>query len=136
MTLRLTFIIINLNVLLWPRAEHGCRSLWVTCGFTHGNTCKDPDPQVQVTCSHRSLRVQVRDWHGFEKPAGKCRGLARGTGTGWAHPTLAKPVPAQRVDGLPRKFKLRSKRDQRPVARSFNLHHHPLLCVTASKTRK
>jgi len=47
------------------RAEHGCRSLWVTCGFTHGNTCKDPDLQVQVTCSRRSLRVQVwkfLDW--------------------------------------------------------------------------
>jgi hypothetical protein len=41
------------------RAEHGCRSLWVTCGFTHGSTCKDPDLQVQVTCSCRSLRVQV-----------------------------------------------------------------------------
>ena len=41
------------------RAERGSRSLWVTCGFTHGNTCKDPDLQVQVTCSHRSLRVQV-----------------------------------------------------------------------------
>jgi len=38
--------------------------------------------------------IMVRDWHGFEKPAGKCHGLAWGTGTGWVYPTLAKPVPA------------------------------------------
>ena len=36
----------------------------------------------------------ARDWHGFEKPAGKCCGLVWGTGTGWVYPTLAKPVPA------------------------------------------
>jgi len=26
---------------------------------TYPITCKDPDLQVQITCSHRSLRVQV-----------------------------------------------------------------------------
>ena len=43
--------------------------------------------------SHRHL-VMTMDWHGYEKPVGKCHGLAWGTGTGWVYPTLAKPVPA------------------------------------------
>jgi hypothetical protein len=41
------------------KAGHRSRSLWVTCGFTCRNTCRDPDLQVQVTCSHRSLRIWV-----------------------------------------------------------------------------
>jgi len=36
----------------------------------------------------------LRDWHGFEKPMGKCCGLDWGMGMGWVHPTLSKPVPA------------------------------------------
>ena len=41
------------------KAGHRSRSLWVTCGFTCRNTCRDPDLQVQVTCSYRSLRIWV-----------------------------------------------------------------------------
>ena len=41
------------------KAGHRSRSLWVTCGFTCRNTCRDPDLQVQVTCGYRSLRIWV-----------------------------------------------------------------------------
>jgi len=41
------------------KAGHRSRSLWVTCGFTYRNTCRDPDLQVQVTCGYRSLRIWV-----------------------------------------------------------------------------
>jgi len=56
-------------MLIEHKAGHRCRSIWVTFGFTCGNTCKDPDLQVQVTCGHRSLRVWVlrsgSDWVGL-----------------------------------------------------------------------
>jgi hypothetical protein len=40
------------------------------------------------------VATNTRDWHGFEKPTDKYCGLAWGTGTGWAYPTLqAKPIP-------------------------------------------
>ena len=38
--------------------------------------------------------IMGRDWHGFEKPTGKCHRLAWSTDMGWVYPTLAKPVPA------------------------------------------
>ena len=41
------------------RAGHGCRSIRVTCGYTHGNTCRQCDPQIWFTCSCRSLRIQA-----------------------------------------------------------------------------
>jgi len=82
-----------------------------------------------------------RDWHRFEKPVGKCCRLTWGRGTRvGVQVEFIQPLPnlylPQWVDGLPCKFKLCSKQDQQPVACSFDLYHHPLLCSMASKPRK
>jgi len=65
--------------------------------------------QSHHTHSRAASLRPPRDCHGYEKPAGKCRGLAWGAGTGSVYLTLAKPVPPAGVGGLPRGFKLRSK---------------------------
>ena len=41
-----------------------------------------------------------REYHVYEKPAGKCHRLLRGTGPGCQVCTLRKPVPVPRVDGF------------------------------------
>jgi hypothetical protein len=45
----------------------------------------------------KGTEAKGRDCHGYEKPAGKCCGFFRGTGTGWEFRTLQKPVPVPRV---------------------------------------
>ena len=77
-----------------------------------------------------------RDWHGFGKPMGKCRGLAWGTGTGWVYPTLTKPIPAMTGWRVSPKLKLCLERDHWPQAHSFDLHQCPLSGSMASETWK
>src|ERR1700678_2288652 len=46
----------------------------------------------------------LRDCHGFEKPVGKCHGLAWGTGAGWVYLTLTIPVPVSAGGRVSPKF--------------------------------
>ena len=78
------------------------------------------NPYPWKTHTHRHGYVgngtgRGREYHGYKKPAGKCHGLLRGTGTGCQVCTLQKPVPVPRVDGFWLEFKLRSKQHQHKV---------------------
>jgi len=56
----------------------------------HGERARnDVARKSQTSYGFSALGLKPRDCHGYEKPAGECRGLAWGLGTGWVYPTLA-----------------------------------------------
>ena len=71
--------------------------------------------------------AEDRDCHGYEKPTGKCPGLAWGTGTGWVYLTLTIPVPAEGVGGLAQGLKLHLEmRSTAVLSTSIATHQHPM----------